>query len=102
MPENQNGAQSFCAQASTAAAGQSGGDGGTSGMACPAGKVSAQGECMHNERAKNAAQTLGDWWDAHRAEGDVSHGTEGAPVLEPQLALQPRDRVLDLACGNGA
>src|SRR5260364_413421 len=71
-------------------------------MACPAGRVSAEGEGIHNERARDAGQTLGDWWDAHRAEGDVFHRTLVHPDLLAQLALQPRDRVLDLACGNGA
>src|SRR5260364_187792 len=71
-------------------------------MACPAGRVSAEGEGIYNERARDAGQTLGDWWDAHRAEGDVFHRTLVHPDLPAQLALQPRDRVLDLACGNGA
>jgi 2-polyprenyl-3-methyl-5-hydroxy-6-metoxy-1,4-benzoquinol methylase len=41
------------------------------------------------------------WWDARMGEGNDWHRVLIAPAVEKLLAIQPGDRVLELACGNG-
>lgn len=41
------------------------------------------------------------WWDAAMGEGNRWHLGLIAPATERLLAIQPGERVLDLACGNG-
>src|SRR5437868_15323067 len=41
------------------------------------------------------------WWDDHMGEGNTWHLSLIAPACERLLAIQPGERVLELACGNG-
>jgi len=41
------------------------------------------------------------WWDATTGEGNHWHRSLIAPAVERLLAIQPAERVLELACGNG-
>ena len=41
------------------------------------------------------------WWDARMGEGNDWHRMLIAPAVERLLDIQPGERVLDLACGNG-
>src|SRR5260370_5471416 len=41
------------------------------------------------------------WWDARMGEGNDWHGLRSAPAGEKLLDVRPRERVLELACGNG-
>jgi 2-polyprenyl-3-methyl-5-hydroxy-6-metoxy-1,4-benzoquinol methylase len=41
------------------------------------------------------------WWDTRMGEGNDWHRMLIAPSVEKLLAVQPGERVLDLACGNG-
>src|SRR5215469_6169342 len=41
------------------------------------------------------------WWDTRMGEGNDWHRMLIAPAVEKLLAVQPGERVLDLACGNG-
>jgi SAM-dependent methyltransferase len=41
------------------------------------------------------------WWDARMGEGNHWHRLLIAPAVEKLLCVQPRERVLELACGNG-
>lgn len=41
------------------------------------------------------------WWDARMGEGNDWHRLLIAPAVEKLLNIQPGERVLELACGNG-
>lgn len=42
-----------------------------------------------------------DYWDAQMGEGNLFHRELIGPAVERLLAIQPGERVLDIACGNG-
>ncbi len=42
-----------------------------------------------------------EWWDNRMGEGDKWHSELIRPAVERLLAIQPGERVIDLACGNG-
>ena len=51
---------------------------------------------------REAWETNAEWWDAYYKEGNVFHRTLIAPATEALLAVEAGERVLDIACGNGA
>lgn len=42
-----------------------------------------------------------DYWDERMGEGNLFHRELVGPAVERLLAIQPGERVLDVACGNG-
>jgi 2-polyprenyl-3-methyl-5-hydroxy-6-metoxy-1,4-benzoquinol methylase len=67
---------------------------------------------MNSDESKRAAssedpvraawETNAQWWDAHYGEGNDFHLTRIAPPTERLLGLEAGEKVLDVACGNGA
>jgi 2-polyprenyl-3-methyl-5-hydroxy-6-metoxy-1,4-benzoquinol methylase len=56
-----------------------------------------------NEEGRRQWEQKAAFWDAlHGDEGNRFHRQLVAPAVERLLALQPGERVLDVACGNGA
>ncbi len=45
---------------------------------------------------------IAGFWDERFGEGNAFHRTLVAPPVERLLALKPGERILDVACGNGA
>jgi 2-polyprenyl-3-methyl-5-hydroxy-6-metoxy-1,4-benzoquinol methylase len=54
-----------------------------------------------NEAAKDAWNQNAKFWDERMGEGNDFVEVLIWPVTERLLALKPRERVLDIACGNG-
>ena len=54
-----------------------------------------------DDRVRAAWETNAEWWDAYYKEGNDFHLKLIAPATEGLLAIQPEERVLDIACGNG-
>ena len=51
---------------------------------------------------RNAWETNGRWWSDVFGEGNDFHLQLVAPPVEKLLAIQSGERILDIACGNGA
>ncbi len=59
-------------------------------------------ESASNEDVRSAWEANAEWWDDYVGhEGNDFHRTLIAPAQMRLLALQPGERVLDVACGNG-
>src|SRR5215831_575307 len=58
-------------------------------------QLNNEGRLIWNQKA--------DFWDSlHGDDGNQFHRQLVSPAVERLLALQPGERVLDVACGNGA
>ncbi len=63
---------------------------------------SRQHEFAHlNAAANEIWDSNADFWDQRMGEGNLFHNTLVRPTQERLLAIQPGERVLDVACGNG-
>jgi 2-polyprenyl-3-methyl-5-hydroxy-6-metoxy-1,4-benzoquinol methylase len=56
---------------------------------------------MSNEEVKNIWNTNAEFWDSKMGEGNEFHKMLIEPVQLRLLDIQPGQRILDLACGNG-
>ena len=54
------------------------------------------------EKTKEIWENLAGWWDKEVVDGDLFHRTFIYPSILKFSDLKPTDRVLDIACGNGA
>ena len=57
---------------------------------------------IDNIHAKQVWKNIGDWWDEQMAEGDSFHQCLIHPTVIQLLDLESNDKVIDIACGNGA
>ena len=57
---------------------------------------------LNNQEAKKIWNKMGAWWDEATTDGDLFHRALIYPGLDKLLSFAPNDRLLDLACGNGA
>jgi 2-polyprenyl-3-methyl-5-hydroxy-6-metoxy-1,4-benzoquinol methylase len=63
---------------------------------------SERGDFRHlNTDAREAWELLAGWWDAATGEADEFHRKLVIPATDRLLELQPSERVLEMACGNG-
>lgn len=57
---------------------------------------------MINEENTRAWEAKAAWWDGlHGDAGNLFHRTVVGPAVEELLAVQPGERVIDIACGSG-
>ena len=54
-----------------------------------------------NDEVREIWDANAAFWDANMGEGNAFHLQLIAPAVERLLAIQPGERVIDLACGNG-
>jgi len=54
------------------------------------------------DSVQSAWETNAAWWDAYYREGNDFHLKLIAPPTERLLEIEPGQRILDIACGNGA
>lgn len=55
-----------------------------------------------NQETRDIWDTNAEWWDAKMGEGGVFQKLLIGPTTECLLDIHPGERVLDIACGNGA
>lgn len=54
-----------------------------------------------NREVRSSWETNADFWNDQMGEGNSFHNTLIRPSQEKLLALEPEEKVLDIACGNG-
>lgn len=54
-----------------------------------------------NDAVRTAWDTNAEFWDEHMGEGNIFHLHLVEPGVLQLLALQPGERILEIACGNG-
>jgi 2-polyprenyl-3-methyl-5-hydroxy-6-metoxy-1,4-benzoquinol methylase len=64
--------------------------------------TSLDAQALNEEGRRQWEQKAAFWDTLHGDEGNRFHRQLVAPAVERLLALQPGERVLDVACGNGA
>jgi 2-polyprenyl-3-methyl-5-hydroxy-6-metoxy-1,4-benzoquinol methylase len=56
---------------------------------------------MLNDEVKNIWNANAAFWDSRMGEGNAFHKTLIEPTQLKMLDIKPRDKILDIACGNG-